>query len=156
MDRRVQALAAWTLGAGPAVVVSAGTALTIDAAGADGSLAGGAIAAGLSLCAKSLTIGTAGLPLVDLKGPTPSPAPDTETAIRLGVVVGAAGAVERLVESMRPSPSCPVFLTGADAPYLAPHLKIAHRTHPGLGLLGIALALRRSPPLAGAGSIGGS
>ncbi len=154
MDRRVQALAAATLGAGAAMVVSAGTALTVDAAGADGALLGGAIGAGLSLSAKALTIGTAGLPLVDLKGATPAPATDTETAIRLGVVIGAAGAVERLVEAMRPAPECPVFLTGADAAVLSPHLRIAHRIHPGLGLLGIALALRRAPPAPGAGVIG--
>ena len=151
MDRRVQALAASVLAAGPAVVVSAGTALTVDAAGADGALLGGAILAGLSLAAKALTIGAEKLPLVDLAGATPVPAPDTETAIRAGVVIGAAGAVERLVEGMRPTPNCPVFLTGADAPLLSPHLRFAHRMHGGLGLLGVALVLRRAPPGPGAG-----
>src|SRR5438552_8962935 len=154
MDRRVQALAASVLAAGPAVVVSAGTALTVDAAGADGGLLGGAILAGLSLAAKALTLGAEKLPLVDLKGATPVPALDTETAIRAGVVVGAAGAVERLVEGMRPAATCPVFLTGADAPILSPHLRFPHRTHGGLVLLGVALAVRRAPAGPGAGILG--
>jgi type III pantothenate kinase len=148
VDRRVQALAAATLAAGPAVVVSAGTALTVDAAAGDGALLGGTIGVGLGLGAKALTIGAAQLPLVDLRGPVETPAKDTETAIRAGIVVGAAGAVERLVESMRPAATCPVFLTGADAPALSPHLRMAHRHHTGLALLGVALAVRRAPPSA--------
>src|SRR5262245_57469091 len=154
MDRRVQVLAATVLGAGPAVVVSCGTALTVDVGGADGALLGGTISVGLSLAAKALTVGAEKLPLVDLQGVTPLPAPDTETAIRSGIVLGAAGAVERLVATMRPGSSSPVFLTGADAPILAPHLKIPHRIHGRLGLLGVALALRRAPPSPGAGMIG--
>jgi type III pantothenate kinase len=154
MDRRVQALAAATLAAGPAIVVSAGTALTVDLAGADGGLLGGAIGVGLGLGAKALTVGADRLPLVDLKGDTTLPALDTETAVRAGVVIGAAGAVERLVEAERPDPSTPVFLTGADAPALSPHLRFPHRIHGGLGLLGVAIALRRSPPSPGHGQIG--
>jgi hypothetical protein len=144
VDRRVQALAASVLGAGPAVVVSAGTALVVDAAGKDGALLGGSIGAGLALSARALAVGAKNLPLVDLRGPVPAPAPDTETAIRLGIVVGAAGAVERLVEAMRPAAGCPVFLTGADAAVLSPHLRFAHRMHGGLSLLGTALAVRRA------------
>ena len=155
MDRRVQVLAAATLAVGPAIVVSAGTALTVDAAGADGALLGGAILAGLSLAAKALTIGAEKLPLVNLVGATPLPAPDTETAIRSGIVLGAVGAIERLIEGMRPTPTAPVFLTGADAALLAPHLRLAHRMHGGLGLLGVALALRRAPPGPGAALGGG-
>jgi pantothenate kinase type III len=71
--------------------------------------------------------------------------------LRAGIVVGGAGAVERLVEAVRPSPSAVVFLTGADAAALAPHLRLTHRVHGGLGLLGVALAVRRSPPGPGAG-----
>jgi pantothenate kinase type III len=154
MDRRVQVLAATTLAAGPAVVVSAGTALTVDAGDAEGRLLGGTIGVGLSLAAKALTVGAEKLPLVDLHGEVPVPAPDTETAIRSGIVLGAVGAVERLVGAMRPTPSSPVFLTGADAPFLAPHLKVSHRVHGGLALLGIAIALRRAPAGPGAGLIG--
>ncbi len=91
-------------------------------------------------------MGAEKLPLVDLKGAMPLPALDTESAIRTGVVLGAAGGVERILEGLRPTPTCPVFLTGADAALLSPHLRVPHRVHGGLGLLGVALALRRSPP----------
>jgi type III pantothenate kinase len=154
VDRRVQVLAASTLAAGPAIVVSAGTALTVDLSTADGALAGGAIGIGLGLAAKALTVGAERLPLVDLAGAVPLPAPDTETAIRAGIVLGAAGAVERLVEGMRVDPSTPVFLTGADAAVLSPHLRRPHRVHGGLGLLGVAIAVRRAPPSPGQGLIG--
>ena len=89
VDRRVQALAAATLAAGPAIIVSAGTALTVDLAGRDGALLGGTIGAGLGLAARALTAGAEKLPLVDLKGAVPLPALDTESAIRSGVVLGA-------------------------------------------------------------------
>ena len=36
-----------------------------------------------------------------------------------------------------------VFLTGNDAGLLAPRLELTHRTHPGLGLYGAALAASR-------------
>jgi type III pantothenate kinase len=154
VDRRVQVLGASALAAGAAIVVSAGTALTVDLSAADGGLLGGSIGIGLGLAAKALTVGADRLPLVDLKGAVPLPAPDTETAIRAGIVVGAAGAVERLVEAMRPDPATPVFLTGADAAILSPHLRLVHRVHGGLGLLGVAIAVRRAPPSPGHGLIG--
>jgi pantothenate kinase type III len=151
VDRRVQALAAATLAAGPAIVVSAGTALTVDLASKDGALLGGSIGAGLGLAARALTAGAEKLPLVDLKGAVPLPATDTESAIRSGVVLGAAGAVERLVAALSGATSPVVFLTGAEAPLLSPHLRIPHRVHGGLGILGVALAIRRAPPGPGQG-----
>lgn len=151
VDRRVQALAAATLAAGPAIVVSAGTALTVDLASKEGALLGGSIGVGLGLAARALTVGAEKLPLVDLKGVVPLPALDTESAIRSGVVLGAAGAVERLIEGMNAPAGAVVFLTGADAPLLSPHLRVPHRTHVGIGLLGVALAVRRAPPSPGSG-----
>lgn len=146
MDRRLQVLAAVALAHAPALVVSCGTAVTVDAGDAEGALLGGAILPGLGLGMKALAAGTARLPEVDLKGPVAMPATDTEAAIRTGVVLGAAGAVERLLEALGAPAETPLFLTGADAPLLAPHLRRPHRLHPGLGLLGIAEAVRRSPP----------
>ena len=44
------------------------------------------------------------------------------------------------------SAETPVYLTGQDAKHLQPHLTRAVRTHPGLGILGVALAVRAKPP----------
>jgi type III pantothenate kinase len=145
MDRRVQALGARFLCGGPAAIVSCGTAITVDLCDADGALLGGAILPGLTLGMKALAAGTARLPEVDLKGAVAMPARDTETAIRTGVVLGAAGAVDRLLAEAGVTASLPLFLTGADAALLAPHLGRTHRLHPGLGLLGVAVAVRGLP-----------
>lgn len=144
VDRRVQVLGASALAAGPAVVVSCGTALTVDMAEADGALLGGAILPGLTLGMRALAAATALLPVVNLQGTVDVPARDTETAIRTGVVLGAVGAVEHLVGRFGRRDAV-VFLTGSDAPLLAPRLGITHRTHPGLGLLGAAIAAGRGP-----------
>ena len=108
---------------------------------ADGALVGGAILPGLTLGMRALAAATARLPVVDLKGAVEVPAKDTETAIRTGVVLGAVGAVEHLVRRFGREDAV-VFLTGNDAPLLAPRLEITYRTHPGLGLYGAAIAAR--------------
>lgn len=146
VDRRVQILAATHLAGEAAAVISCGTALTVDAGNDEGALTGGAILPGLGLGARSLAEGTARLPLVELKGPAGMPATDTETAIRTGLLIGAAGACERLLSDAGLSGDTPVYLTGQDAPHLEPHLSRSTRVHPGLGILGVALAVRAEPP----------
>lgn len=146
VDRRVQVLAATHLAGEAVAVVSCGTALTVDIGDAEGALLGGAIAPGLGMGAKALADGTARLPLIDLKGDAGMPARDTEPAIRAGLLLGAAGGVERLLDAAGVGAAMPVYLTGADAPHLEPHLTRSVRVHPGLGILGVALAVRASPP----------
>lgn len=146
VDRRVQLLAATHLAGEATAVVSCGTALTVDVGDALGALRGGAILPGLGLAARSLAEGTARLPLIDLQGAAGMPATDTDCAIRTGILIGAAGAVERLLAEAQVASDSPVYLTGQDAPHLAPHLSRSVRAHPGLGILGIALAVRSHPP----------
>jgi len=146
VDRRVQILAATHLAGEATAVISCGTALTVDVGDADGALLGGAIAPGLGLGAKALAEGTARLPLIDLKGPAGMPARNTDSAIRTGLLVGAAGAAERLLRAAGIAAGTHVYLTGQDAAHLQPHLERAVRMHPGLGILGVALAVRASPP----------
>ena len=143
VDRRVQILGAAALARGPVVVVSCGTALTVDLGDAEGALLGGAILPGLTLGMRALAAGTARLPVIDLAGAVAMPAPDTETAIRTGILLGAAGAVSRLLEAAG-TPDAALFLTGQDAPLLEPRLGRPARRHPGLGLLGAAEAARRT------------
>lgn len=146
VDRRVQIFAATQLAGEAAAVISCGTAVTVDVGDAAGALRGGAILPGLGLGARSLAQATARLPLIELGGATGMPATDTDTAIRTGLLVGGAGAVERLLEDAGVGPEVPVYLTGQDAPHLASRLARTVRTHPGLGILGIALAVRAQPP----------
>ncbi len=146
VDRRVQLQAAAHLAGEAACVISCGTAMTVDIGDAHGGLLGGAIAPGLGLGLKMLAEGTARLPLVGLPGAAGMPAKDTDTAIRTGVLVGAAGAAERLLSDAGIGEDVPVYLTGQDAQHLQPHLRRPVRVHPGLGILGVALAVRASPP----------
>ena len=146
VDRRVQIHAATHLAGEPVAVVSCGTALTVDIGTAEGALVGGAILPGLGLGARTLAAGTARLPLIELKGEVGMPAPDTDRAIRTGLLLGAAGAVERLLDDAGIGAEVPVYLTGQDAAHLAPHLRRTVRVHPGLGILGTALAVRAHPP----------
>lgn len=146
VDRRAQVFAAVQLAGRAAAVVSCGTALTVDVGDDAGALLGGAILPGLGLGAKALAEGTARLPLVELKGPTGMPARDTDSAIRTGLVVGAAGAARHLLDQAGVDDDTPLYLTGADAAHLEPHLGRPVRVHPGLGIYGIALAVRARPP----------
>lgn len=143
VDRRTQVLGAATLAGGPVVVVSCGTALTVDLGDADGALLGGAILPGLTLGMRALAAGTARLPVVRLDGDLAMPARDTETAIRTGVVLGAVGAIRHLLDRAGQG-DAPLFLTGNDAALLEERLERPVRRHPGLGLLGAAVAVRRS------------
>lgn len=146
VDRRVQVLAATHLAGEATAVISCGTALTVDIGDEEGALIGGSIGPGLGLGAKALAEGTARLPLIDLKGAAGMPARDTDSAIRTGLLVGAAGAVERLLADGGVAADAHVYLTGQDAAHLEPHLRRTVRPHPGLGILGVALAVRARPP----------
>lgn len=104
------------------MVVAAGTALTIDALGADGRFRGGVIVPGTSLMRRSLAQGTAGLRPA---GGQVSALPDnTDDAIATGSVIAACGAIDRLREAMRLAGTPPdrILLTGGGAGELAPFL----------------------------------
>src|SRR5215831_1417734 len=64
-DRLAQASAAWTRAGGPCIVVSMGTAITIDVVTRRGDFVGGLIAPGLRLMARALHEHTALLPEVE-------------------------------------------------------------------------------------------
>lgn len=147
VDRRVQALAGATLAGRNCAVVSCGTALTVDLADEDGALLGGSIGPGVGLSFRALAEGTARLPLVDPTGASGMPGRDTEGAIRAGVLLGVAGAIERLLHEAGLADDVPVYLTGQDAAHVKALVRRELRLHPGLGILGVALAVRRAPPL---------
>ncbi len=86
------------------------------------------------------------LPDVQLAGEVGMPARHTEEAIRTGLRLGAAGAVERLLAEAGVEDSMPVYVMGQDAAHLTPHLRRAVRSLPGIGILGVALAVRAHPP----------
>ncbi len=86
------------------VVVDAGSAITVDCVSPAGDFLGGAILPGLSMQLAALGSGTDALPVIELDDAAesvppalPIPATDTVTAIRAGVLLGTAAAIDGLV-----------------------------------------------------------
>ncbi len=144
-DRLLAAGAAFRLARGPVIVVDAGTALTVDLVSAGGCFLGGTIAPGLNAMADALASGTSLLPEVIIRAPASAVGRDTPECIRAGVVFGAAGAVDRVVEELiATADGAPrVFLTGGDATFLSPYIRSPHVSEPDLVLRGLAYAYRR-------------
>ena len=145
IDRLLAAGAAFRQVGGSVIVVDAGTALTVDLVSEAGCFVGGTIAPGLRAMANALASGTSLLPEVKLEAPPSALGRDTRECIRAGVVFGAAGAVDRVVEEMiaAADPAPRVLLTGGDATFLSPYLKSSHDSAPDLVLHGLAYAFRK-------------
>ncbi len=101
-DRVAAAAAAAKIADRPAIIVDAGTAVTVDAISMDKIFLGGAILPGADLMIRSLHSGTGALPCLEdiSKKPRSFAGRDTSSAMRSGVWNGLAGAVEHLVEGM--------------------------------------------------------
>jgi type III pantothenate kinase len=138
----------------PAVVVDSGTAITVDLVSSAGEFLGGAILPGVGMSARALAQETDALPLVDPAwriDPPEALGRSTIAAIRSGLFWGALGAIRELATQMArglpPSEPPPqVFLTGGDAPLLAPWLGAEAIAAPHLVLWGIVLAARGLKP----------
>lgn len=100
-DRIANALNAKEQGTLPCIVVDIGTATTLDAVDAQGRYVGGAILPGPQLMMGALATKTALLSAASLEAPQSAVGQDTRSALRSGVVLGHAGAVDRLVSEFR-------------------------------------------------------
>jgi type III pantothenate kinase len=151
-DRALAVLAASRLlGTGrPALVVSCGTAITVERITSEGVWQGGAIAMGLGLCARALHAFTAQLPLVAPDASAPSWGRSTEPSLEAGVFWGTVGAVRELIARQRTDlgQAPRIVWTGGDAAALAPAVEGPDaRIAPDLVLQGLAFAAF-DPPLA--------
>lgn len=127
-DRLFAARGAFAVLGRSALVVDVGTAMTVDALVVDASVehrrpsfAGGAIAPGPALLARSLHRHTARLPLVEVRRDAPALAVDTAAAIASGVLHGLRGAARELVERIGAEArigKAPIVVTGGAAEYL--------------------------------------
>jgi len=125
IDRLLNAVAANTRRepGQPAVIVDAGSAVTVDWVDGDGAFCGGAIFPGLRLMGKALHDYTALLPAIEAKVPMPEvPAKSTPAAIEAGIYWAVAGGIGKLVGRLCGQQAQPtsIFLTGGDASLLAP------------------------------------
>jgi type III pantothenate kinase len=144
IDRLAAAVAANTLRdpGRPAVVVCAGSAVTINLIAEDGGFEGGAILPGFRMGALALASADL-LPDVLLSPNEPPPVlgKNTEAAIRSGLFWGAVGAVREIVERYAEEHRrLQVFVTGGDLQRLAPLVSADALFVPNLVLAGIAVA----------------
>ena len=126
---------------GPALVVMAGTATTIDVLSAEGRFRGGLILPGLDLMHSSLTRHTAGLPAAC--GQFVGLPTNTDDAIVSGAIQATLGAIECMAPHLcRPANAdfC-VVLSGGAADALAPHLSLPVRRIEHLVLEGLAASI---------------
>jgi type III pantothenate kinase len=141
-DRWAALVAAHRSASGHKLVVSAGTALTIDALCGDGRFLGGLIVPGPALMRRSLDRGTAGLRLTEgAFDPFPTSTPD---AITTGALQAAIGALARMREAMarRGVPAERLILSGGAAADIEPHLPMPATLNDNLVLDGLALIAR--------------
>jgi type III pantothenate kinase len=146
LDRLAAAVAANVIRAAdrPAIVIGAGSAITVNLVGADGAFEGGVILPGFRMSAEAL-YGADLLPLAIL-APNDQPPPllgkNTEDAIRSGLFWGAVGAVREVVirmsEPLEREPN--IFVTGGDLRQFTQYLDDEATFIPDMVLSGIAVA----------------
>ncbi len=100
-DRIVDAVAAYEIYGGPAIVVDFGTATTHDLVLKDGSLYAGVTSPGIRLAANALWTGTAKLPEVEIKKVDRILGRDTVSSMQAGIYFGYIGQTEYIIKKMK-------------------------------------------------------
>lgn len=146
IDRAMAVVGAYARFHDSCVVADAGTALTVDAVTANGSVAGGFIMPGAAQQARALSEATS-LPRIGIDESDGELGSDTEESIRLGIRYGfqaaAHGLIERAVSAVAAADR--ILLTGGDAPLIASGLPVPHEIAPNLVLTGLGLVSGRLP-----------
>jgi type III pantothenate kinase len=139
IDRLVDAHAVRRRFGGDWIVINLGTAVTVDAVTASGEFRSGAILPGLWIGLHGLARDAAQLPEIDRLERAALPTRSTEEAMVSGILVGLAGMVDRVAETLAGAVGIPAraVATGGDARRIAPNSTTVKEIVPGLTLLGI-------------------
>lgn len=121
----------------PLLVVTCGTATTVDAIDAEGNFNGGMILPGLGTMAQSLALNTARLPAVSPVNFKAVFADNTQDAIISGCINAQIGAVMRALEHLQHTDVLCIFSGGA-AQYIAPYMSRPCQQIENLVLIGLA------------------
>ena len=100
-DRIVDAVGAYTLYGGPAIVIDYGTATTFDLVDSDGTFTACVIAPGIRTSAQAMWSMAAKLPEFEIKKPKSILAQDTIACMQAGLVYGQIGQTEYIVKQMK-------------------------------------------------------
>jgi type III pantothenate kinase len=150
IDRLVNAVAAnaFKEPGRAAIVISVGTAITVNAISEQGVFLGGAILPGIGMAARALHEFTDLLPqseMTELHSPPDALGKDTTSALQSGLYWGAVGAMKELTSRLSEQLGSPqLFLTGGAAPSVSQYLVDSTGKpalfEPHLTLAGIAIA----------------
>jgi type III pantothenate kinase len=126
------------------IVVDAGSAITVDFVSRRAEFMGGVILPGIALQFDSLARGTDALPAIELPSASSvdrhslaNPATDTVSAIRSGILLGTAAAIDGLILDQRErsdAKEAAVLFTGGDASLLSRLSMSEHLVMPRLVL----------------------
>jgi type III pantothenate kinase len=146
-DRLVNSFAATDKYGVPVIVISFGTATTIDVIDKKREHLGGVIAPGPAVMAKALALAASKLPAVDLRKPEHIIGKTTESAIQSGVVLGHIAMIEGLlkqaVDELGDKPK--IVATGGNAEFIAPEIGQIDTIDENLTLEGLRLLCARRP-----------
>lgn len=138
-DRVADVVAARGSYGAPVVVVDLGTTTNIEVVDAEGAFAGGVIAPGAALGARSLSAAAARLPMIELRAPAAVIGRNTRAAMQSGVVLGEVARIDGLIDAVMGELGyeAPVVLTGDGAEAMAALLRHEVRVDDTLTLRGL-------------------
>ncbi len=147
-DRIANAVAAFHLYGGPAIVIDFGTATTFDALSGDGEYLGGAIAPGLVISADALFQRAARLYRVELKRPKTAIGRNTGASVQAGLIYGYVGLIEGLIARFRQEMGpARVIATGGLSSIIANETSAIDVINPLLTLEGLHLIYEMNRPV---------
>lgn len=148
-DRLVNAIGAHEDYEGELIVISLGTATTMDHIGEDGSYHGGLIAPGMALSRDALANAAAQLPHIDLQRAAHKGVigKNTNDQILIGLYWGYYALLEGLIDRMRKEIDAPVTIvvTGGLSALFRKEDAIFDHIDPNLTLRGLSILYHRQP-----------
>jgi type III pantothenate kinase len=144
-DRIANAVGAYDIYGGPAIVVDFGTATTVEAISGKGEYLGGAIFPGVEISLDALFARAAGLRRVELAAPKHVIGKSTVESIQSGAIYGFAGEVDGLVDRFTAElGACSVIATGGLAVTILPYTRTVDHYEPWLTLYGLRIIFERN------------
>jgi type III pantothenate kinase len=144
-DRIANAVGAFDLYKGPAIVVDLGTATTFDVITEAGEYLGGAITPGVEISMEALFRRAALLRRVELVEPRSVIGRNTMESVQSGVVYGYASLIDGMVDRIKDEiGDAAVIATGGLANLIAHHTRSVEHHEPWLTLHGLRLVYERN------------